>query len=54
MFKCQICKNEIRFGQNMVVISFGKNGKMIESEVVRFHHRCLKKKEKGRRKDVKA
>lgn len=46
MFKCMICGKEIRFGQNVVTLKFGINGKMIESEVVRFHHQCLKKKDK--------
>lgn len=44
MFKCIICGKEIRFGQNIVGVHFGVNGKMIESEIIHFHHKCLKKK----------
>lgn len=46
MFKCEICKKKIRFNQSVVQIHFGTHGKMIESEVIRFHHQCLKKKNK--------
>jgi len=46
MFKCEICTKKIRFSQDMVAIHFGVCGKMLESEVIRFHHQCLKKKNK--------
>jgi len=49
MFKCEICKKEIRFNQSVVEIHFGVCGKMLESEVIRFHYKCLKKKNKKKR-----
>jgi len=46
MPKCMVpgCGKEIRFGQDMVKLEFGKYGRMLESGAVYFHHQCLKKK----------